>query len=681
MSGHGSEHDSWAPPEHAGDEPASQRPTQPPPITAPDSELEPEPEPGPERAASTSSVWTAPPFVDETRASQRPTEPPPTTLPEVIRSAPSGSPVGPVLRLSVELRLLGMVATLWGLGLLHAASWALWVGLPLHDLASLPWGQLLLPQGLALVLTLGHGVSTLPRPRWARRNPSARGSDPWPWLVAGPAALLLAPVLWHRDRSERATSTTSPAEVEAAFQGLLRAPRSIALRVASWGALAYGVDAVVLGAHTGWPRHVVIAMALLWIAILGPMAAMVHGWGRAMVRPEILSAPRVDPGTGTRRSDLRGPLVLMATAAAGGAIAAPLAAGYLWLAVASPVHAPPPALVELLLLVGLLALMGCVTAFVRLAMDLRRDVLRAAAQVGAVVREEPPEALWPGTLATGEVHQLVGAVDRLIERIRQATIAKYVAIERAKEGDRIKSQFLANMSHDLRSPLNSILGFSELLLRGIDGELLPEQREMVQSIHDNGRELLLQIDDILDTAKLEAHRLDLSPEPTPPANLISRAIKLARERQRGRLEYETEVAPGLRPAFVDPFRMVQALGNILLFAGELMHEGTLHIHVYETRASDGPRIVVQVRTPVRPATTEQLARARRGFYRIPGHRGLGLGLPMAAAILELSGGSLVLEDLGNKGMVITTMIPAPQSKATYLRMRAIEGPTQGSADR
>jgi len=193
----------------------------------------------------------------------------------------------------------------------------------------------------------------------------------------------------------------------------------------------------------------------------------------------------------------------------------------------------------------------------------------------------------------------------------------------------------------------------------------------VQSIHDTGRELLQQIDDILDTAKLEARRVDLQPEPTPPATLISRAIKAARPRQRGGLEYETQVAPGLRPAFVDPFRAVQALTNILLFAGERMQSGTLRISVREGRVAEGPRIFVQVRTPVRPASTEQLARARRGFHRLPGHRGLGLGLPIAAAILELSGGSVSLEDLG-EGMVITAVMPAPQSKATYLRMRAHE---------
>ncbi len=615
----------------------------------------------------------SPPPQPVDQPSRTPTEPPPTTVPEVIQRTPAESARRPVLRLSVELRLAGMVAALWWLGLFHALAWAHWTGPPWRDSTALPWGSLVLPQVLALGLVLGHLTRLLPRTRWPRRRRTPRHRDPRLWLLLGFPALLVAPWLWMRDRAARAEAQQEPpsaAMVDTAFGRLLDVPRSTALRFAAWGAAAYVVDAIVLGAHAGWPRHVVVAMALLWIAILGPLAAMVNGWGRAMLRPEVLCAPRGETDTG-RRTGVRSSFVVLATVASAGALIAPLTAGYLWLAIADPVRAPPPALLDLLYASGAITLLACVVAFVLLAIDLRRDVLRASSQVDAVVREQPPDLLLPGSLSTGEIYHLVGAVDRLIARIRKATVAKYVAIERAKEGDRLKSQFLANMSHDLRSPLNSIIGFSELLLRGIDGELSAEQSDMVQQIHDSGQDLLQQIDDILDTAKLEARRLDVHPEPTPPANLISRAIQNARTRQRGEIEYETQVAPGLRPAFVDPFRMVQALTNILLFAGERIETGTLKISVREGRVDDGRRIFVQVQTPVRPATTEHLARARRGFYRIPGHRGLGLGLPIAGAILELSGGSLSIEDLG-KGMVFTAAMPAPQSRATFLRMRAID---------
>jgi signal transduction histidine kinase len=598
--------------------------------------------------------------------SRRPTVPPSAAAATLV-GARVGEPSG---RLGVELRVTGMVAALWGLWAAHAVAWASWAESSWRETVALPWAGLLVPQGLALLVVLGLAVHDLPHARWPRRDAAARAPRAWPWLAAGPAALAVAPVLAWRHRVHE-PRPAEPPEVEAAFQRLVRAPQTLALRFAAWATVAAVVDAVVLGTHAGWPKPMVIALATLWIGMVGPMAAVVHGLGRAMLRPEVLAAPRPHAAITGRPADLRGPFVLTATATCVGTIAAPLAAGYLWLALEGAGQVSP-ALVRLLVTAGAAALVACVVALVLVAMDLRRDVVRAAAQVAAVIEERPPEALSPGSLSTVEVQRLMEAVDRLIERIGQATVAKYVAIERAKEGDRLKSQFLANMSHDLRSPLNSILGFSELLLRGIDGELTAEQRAMVQTIHDNGRELLQQIDDILDTAKLDAHRLELHPEPTPPANLISRAIKAARERQRGTLEYQTEVAPGLRPAFVDPFRAVQALTNVLLFAGERMTQGTLHITLREGWVAEGPRIYVQVHTPVRPASTDHLARARRGFYRIPGHRGLGLGLPLAGAILELSGGSLSIEDEG-EGMVLTAMMPAPQSKQTYLRMRALEG--------
>lgn len=342
---------------------------------------------------------------------------------------------------------------------------------------------------------------------------------------------------------------------------------------------------------------------------------------------------------------------------------------------------PPP--LELLLAAGVLALMAVITTIVIIARDIHRDVTRATAQVDAVSRGRAPPPLGDLAFSTFEVQQLLQSVDRLVSRITDANISKYVAIEKAKEADRLKSQFLANMSHDLRSPLNSILGFSELLLTGIDGELTPEQRAMVQPIYQNGRELLQQIDDILDTAKIEASRLEIHPEPTPITTLVNRSIHGAKKRQQHEVEYAVQVSPGLPPAFCDPHRTVQAIENVLLFASERLGdlpadadrgrklEPKIVVDLGQGKTDRGRMIFVKVHTPVRPATAEQLARARRGFYRIPGHRGLGLALPIAGSILELEGGALRVEDLGD-AMVFTIQLCAPESRRT-VPVREIRG--------
>ncbi len=150
---------------------------------------------------------------------------PPAGVPTVAHDADGSRPraLGPVIRLSVELRIAGMVATLWWVGLVHAVLWSHWAGSPWRNLADLPWVGLVVPQLLALGLVLRHVLRELPAARWPRRRRHPRRRDPRPWLVLGLPALLVAPVLWLRDRRAR-EHPPSPAEVEAAFERLLARP-------------------------------------------------------------------------------------------------------------------------------------------------------------------------------------------------------------------------------------------------------------------------------------------------------------------------------------------------------------------------------------------------------------------------------------------------------------------------
>jgi signal transduction histidine kinase len=314
---------------------------------------------------------------------------------------------------------------------------------------------------------------------------------------------------------------------------------------------------------------------------------------------------------------------------------------------------------------GLLAGLAALTLLLR---DVERDIDRASRQVAAVAEGTIPEPMAVDTFATAELRVLVDAVDRLVGRISDANVTKYVLIEKGHEADRLKSQFLANMSHDLRSPLNSVLGFSDLLMTGIDGELEPSQRERVAAIHQTGKALLQQIDDILDTAKIEAGRMELHREPTPPATLIARAIQRARVRLDTPVDFNTTFAPGLPPAFMDPYRTVQALENVLLFAAEGLDHGTVEIRCEAPSSKSTREIVIRIVSPRASVPLAQLEQARRGFFRLPGQTGLGLGLPMATSILELQGGSLTIEDgsssslNGRAAMAFELRMPALTSR-------------------
>lgn len=316
---------------------------------------------------------------------------------------------------------------------------------------------------------------------------------------------------------------------------------------------------------------------------------------------------------------------------------------------------PPPPLGLLGLSAGLCLLAGG-AAVVLLSRERERDLRRLRASIAADAGASPIAA--PGT---PEWAALSRAIDQLVARMHEATIARFVALEKAEETDRLRSQFLANMSHDLRSPLNSILGFSTLLLRGVDGELDQDQREMVETIANAGKDLLHQIDAILDMARIEARRIELQAEPVPLAPLISRAVQKARTRTSDQIHYSIETSPGLPTAFVDPRHMVQALENLLLFAGKRLPAGTVAIKLRAGDRDSPLGLQLHITTPVKPATSQQLDLARRGFHRLPGHRGLGLELPIADALLRIEGCRLDVKEVGG-AMLFKVHLPAAESR-------------------
>jgi signal transduction histidine kinase len=640
-------------------------------------------------------------------------------------------------RLSVELRVLALLALLALLYFGQCLAWALFLidGPTLHarlveDPALL--AALIAAPGVALLITLIHVALRMPSVRW----PRAPGPRPLPLLLLGAPALLLWPWLWIRDRRAGAISLGTPQggdrssdEIEIGFRALLDLPRLAGIGFGLWNGGAAALIGVALTRALPLDPRLAFELLGLWLALLLPLIVIAVSRTRAMLVPEYLAAPRPIAAALPRRRSLRLRLGTPAALVVIGVVLAPILATLAWseqheqllareqaraqaeqlagfarrgndlalgeflaehpdstvelagrrygtpvrladpsasgmthastgasgssllwvhrestsrgkLVAITRVATPDPPSLWQLVLIAVLGLGAGLGALIPLVRDVDRDLGRVSRQVATVADGRVPESLALASFATRELRDLVAAVDRLVGRITDANVTKYVMIERAREVDRLKSQFLANMSHDLRSPLNSVLGFSELLQTGIEGDLADDQRDMVRAIHRSGKQLLQQIDDILDTAKIEAGRVDLHREPTPPATLISRAIQRARARLVA-IEFETTTAAGLPSAFVDPYRTVQALENVLVFIGELLERGTLDIRCSMERDENGTgEVVIRITSPRVPTSPEQLAHARRGFSRLPGTTGLGLGLPIATSLLELQGGSL-----------------------------------------
>ena len=283
-----------------------------------------------------------------------------------------------------------------------------------------------------------------------------------------------------------------------------------------------------------------------------------------------------------------------------------------------------------------------------------RDLRGVTTQIDRVAREEEPGPLR--SVATAEVRRLTHAVNRLLERIPRFTVESFLAIERAEEAQRLKSQFLANMSHDLRSPLNSILGFSELLLRGIEGEITAQQRRALNTVQDRGNQLLRLLNEILDTAKVESGKMELHRQTSPPAELVRAALQ---EAQRGRPVKPDQVSvvlqPGLPAIHIDPLRITQAVTHLLNYAIDAALEGSRDGHVTlraRGRGASGRLFVVEIEH-AGELDDDEAGHLFDGFRRVRVQNGLVIrGKPeaiRAAVVALLARGHLLIEDIPGVG--------------------------------
>ncbi|MCU1281180.1 MAG: histidine kinase [bacterium] len=273
-----------------------------------------------------------------------------------------------------------------------------------------------------------------------------------------------------------------------------------------------------------------------------------------------------------------------------------------------------------------------------------RDARGVAEQIARVADGEEPQPL--GAVATAEVRRVTMAVNRLLERIPRLTVESFLAVERADEARRLKSQFLANMSHDLRSPLNSILGFSELLLRGLEGEISAGQRVVLAAVHATGLNLLRLLTEILDTAKVESGKMELHRQSTPPAEILTQAQQEARRGRAAAIgdKLQVELQAGMGPIYVDPLRMTQAVTHLLNYALDAADGGRVVLHVAEGEQADNRVLLIDLEHDG-ALLPEDRVRVFDGFRRLAGSKGgLNLALPLAKRIFELHSGNIDLSE-------------------------------------
>ncbi|MBX3056960.1 MAG: GAF domain-containing protein [Anaerolineae bacterium] len=230
--------------------------------------------------------------------------------------------------------------------------------------------------------------------------------------------------------------------------------------------------------------------------------------------------------------------------------------------------------------------------------------------------------------------------------------------------DQLKTQFLANMSHELRTPLNSIIGFSRVILKGIDGPISPEQEEDLTSIYKNGQHLLSLINEILDMAKIEAGKMTLSFEEVD----MAQAAEAVHSTVRGlidpaKIELLWEVQPGLPLIEADPTRVRQILLNLLSNAAKYTPEG--HIQLKILQENEHVHIVVHdTGIGIAEADFEKVfvpfEQADSSTTRAVG--GTGLGLPITKWLVEMHQGEIYFESELDKGSTFHILLPLRMEK-------------------
>ena len=324
-------------------------------------------------------------------------------------------------------------------------------------------------------------------------------------------------------------------------------------------------------------------------------------------------------------------------------------------------NAPEPGPALLRALIALTTLLVAVAAAVAyaLARDANRDVDFVADRVRGMVhvRSEPTGEAVP-VRTIDEVGALTVAFNALVERFAAARRSYQSDLQRVRAADRDRAAFLAAVSHELRSPLNAVLGFADVLMTEVDGPLSPEAREEVEQILGSGKHLLDLITDILELSALESGQLKLSRTRVDLGAVASEVVREAAGVVGPRpIRVRVEIEPDVH-ARADAKRVRQVLTNLVGNAIKFTHSGEVVVQV--SRAGRYARLSVRDTGPgigakERAVIFEEYKQAKEERAR---RRGTGLGLAIARRLVMMHGGSIRLDSEVGRGSTFEVLLPA-----------------------
>lgn len=257
----------------------------------------------------------------------------------------------------------------------------------------------------------------------------------------------------------------------------------------------------------------------------------------------------------------------------------------------------------------------------------------------------------------------------LIFLMKQEVQRLHQARQRAEAASRSKSEFLASFSHEVRTPLNAILGFAELLRKSVRGNA--QNTEYVEVIYKAGHTLLALLNDILDLSKIEANRMALNSRPVSLSKLLQDIQQLFRlEMERKGLDWQVRCAPEVPELLLlDDGKLRQILLNLVGNALKFTASGFVHLQAEATPLASGRvRLRLQVHDSgigIAPADQQRIFEP---FYQVESGNdrrfaGTGLGLTISRRLAELMQGRLLLDPSVTSGTCLCLELEAEQATA------------------
>jgi signal transduction histidine kinase len=336
-------------------------------------------------------------------------------------------------------------------------------------------------------------------------------------------------------------------------------------------------------------------------------------------------------------------------------------------------YAPINALLESVFLSGVL-LIGSVAV---LGFFLSGRLTRPLRQL-----QERAEAIGKGDLdarvgikTNDEIEQLAVEFNKMAQKLKEshATLEQKVA-DRTKElialnlqlqeADRFKSEFFSNISHEFRTPLTSIIGYSEFLLDEIGGDLSLKQRESILNILDSGTLLLEFINNLLELSRIKANKMELHFGEFSIRGAVSSCLKAIRPMASKKdLKLESRIEDGDLIIWTDEIKVKQILLNLLSNAVKFSRpKGTIVIEARTTESNGASTVEISVTDTGIGIRKEDLIRIFEEFRQADSSRtreygGSGLGLTIAKRLAEMLGGVVLVESEFQKGSCFTLKIP------------------------